>query len=778
MATAKLTWILGASREAIAVAGGTAISGAPAVEVNVDFDDKMGKADVLRGLNMVRDKLVTQGWPPVAAAPAVVEAEITAVDADGNFVTLAAAPASDVPLLPIVVKRNGYNSAGSLEDWNETILLTQRKINPVTVGTLAAGTDIATSSVIFQGDTFTNQPSVPNASTRLPPRIEGRWVETYSGIVVGNTVAAAADFITSYPVDGLPVERVEFYWSDGTDTVTAVGALSPYIGVVSGYCAHRWSVSGVDITALDEGRVTLDWRAYGRYGQLYTSAQVTAALNISSRNGGHDIGTLYLRKHVAMAAAPVHFFFSATAGNNGTGVASEVVATARANPFANHGQGLVAAVARNTALYGVAGADGVVCVALNTGANIAPNRNAATAQPCLIAGWTMIPDPLEVSWPAGGPTIAFASNENWFVGSSTNPGGDVSLHWRGFNYLRTASTFTFSNTITHPARIYLVGAAGGSTFDLATLVTGTPFINAPWHPVRYTFTGAAAGSGTALNYNTNGGMATAIDCDFSGVGTSAANASGVSPSGLIACKGGNQYPIPLAGSLQAGFIDGWTSYTTGAADIAFSVQNHNTARAFVKRNVLFVDLNGTENNGTEVSSDNKTYSVTDMAMLGVTFAAASQAFRSNHLYTEGVAGGSRLHFGNTMRGCILPAIANKGAAFENDAARDRGCREYRYGVGCIGNHYNHLFRVPKTSDTALIYLGVGADAPPNTTTYNDPLFVLDRTPTVLGGATGATDGNYRSSATVAPYPRPNRYDILGRVLSSTITKVGAYAGEP
>lgn len=64
MATRKYTLGLGKSREQVVEATGSVIAGAPAIEVNIDFDAKMTQSDVIKALDQVGQHIISTKWPP------------------------------------------------------------------------------------------------------------------------------------------------------------------------------------------------------------------------------------------------------------------------------------------------------------------------------------------------------------------------------------------------------------------------------------------------------------------------------------------------------------------------------------------------------------------------------------------------------------------------------------------------------------------------------------------------------------------------------------------
>lgn len=244
------------------------------------------------------------------------ELAIASISARGDVAVLASTPPAAVLESGIQVRRSGYvmnagDAAPVLSTWNETVFLTKRRITPG--GSQSAGfvgNEVMLSKVITANDALANQPSAVINSTRSGPQVEFRWISP-GYRVVGNTASASGTTNSFYTRNGSPVAAVAFVWRDEFGGVVRAYCRVPtaYTGFgVTGYSAHQWAVSNVDISSLRDsaaggGRISEDWELYGHHGQLIASSDAGFATLNASR-WWH--GRRYLRKYVAMAAAPLY----------------------------------------------------------------------------------------------------------------------------------------------------------------------------------------------------------------------------------------------------------------------------------------------------------------------------------------------------------------------------------------------------------------------------------------------------------------------------------------
>lgn len=741
------------------------------------------------------------------------EPAIASISTRGDFVSLAGAPGSPVLLEPIVVRRTGYVMGASdpapvLTTWDETIRLTKRRITPGGPESNGyVGNDVMTTRVIMAGDTLPNQGGLVNPSTRAAPAIEVRWISA-SGGVIGNTASAAADCNSFYTRNGLPVAAMAFVWRDDLGgLVRAYARLPvPFTGHgVTGYTAHQWKVDNVDISALaggasGDGRVRLDWEAYGHYGQLISSSD--AAFNaLNATKWFH--GTQYFRKNAAMAAAPLHAFWRPGVPD-ASPIASTNEALARSRPFGTWQAARDAAQTANFTAYPVLGGpclDGVIITAMDTGVggNVIPasgtNASLSGVTTCRIAGFKLRADPLG-TWSPRPVLNGFTTQ----LSTTTNPNSQVAYTIEGFDVVRTGTT-VFNNpsggVLGNPIpnvinlRLYLIAPAGGGTVDLGTSGIVNLFGNAYGHAYGYTFpnTGGAA----FFSWTAASGTAGLYDCVVSNyesrVLSTFANicvrALNTGSCGILGSANG----LAISSFMDAVRIEQAPTFTGAVISAGGTLDAPGATR-----NSEIIVLNSAESNRFSISSDapGGNYSMRNWFGHHCTIPARAGNIRANAFYTDGTNGSAsalRDHQYCGFTNSVLPPVANKGEWFGAsnvaDVSREPGYREFGYGVGCKGNFYAMHFALNTLGNEieAQRYPGINCvgtiSAGPirNTGPYANPGYIDPRVPTVIAGANGAIGGDYRHSYTMPAASEADvLFDIAGRAVPLACVRPGAHSG--
>jgi hypothetical protein len=748
------------------------------------------------------------------AAPPVVEPSITSVVARGDVITMASTPASPVLLEPITVRRTGYvmnagDTSPALTNWDETILLTKRRIipgGPESSGYV--GNEIMPSRVIMAGDTFPNQAGVTNSSTRAPPKIDFRWIST-SGSVIGNTASASGSVNSFYTRNGTPVAAVAYVWrDDANNLVRAFCRLpTPYTGHgVTGYSAHQWAVSGVDISSLaggagGDGRIRLDWEAYGHFGQLIASSDSTFDTQNASR---WFHGTQYFRKNATIASTPMHVYIRPGVPD-ASPICSTDAALARSRPFGTWQAARDAVDDANFAQYPVLGGpclDGVIVSFMDTGTggNVIASPTLSGATICRMAGFRVRPDPLG-TWSPRPVLNGFNSQ----LSTTTNPNSQAAYTIEGFDIVRTGTT-VFTNPAAGAAsnpingvvnnRVYLIAPTGGGTFDLGTTGLVGLFGNAYGHCYGYTFpnTGGAA----FVAWVATQGTAGLYDCVISDYQNRNLNsftlicvrALNVGNTLILGTNNGTT----VTAFMDAVRIEQATTNTGAIYGVAFGATSNPVLGIpqSSARNCELIVLNSTEANRFAFSNDAIDYSCADVFFQHCTIPSRCAAVRANTLYTDGANASlpaARDHRYSGYTNCVLPPVANKGEWFGAsnvpDITREPGYREFGYGVGCKGNFYASHFallplgneieaqRYPGIHCTGDISVGPNRFSGP----YTNPGYVNPLVPTVAGGGVGSLGGDYRHTLTMPTASHADvLFDIAGRAVPLASTRPGAHSG--
>jgi hypothetical protein len=719
---------------------------------------------------------VASGGPPV------IEPAIVSIDGDGQFATLAVAPAAPEPLEPIVVRRSGYKmDAGdpspSLVNWNETVWLTKRRVTPG--GPEAngyVGTDTAMSRVIMAGDAFPNQVGAVNNSTRTPPRINVRWISP-AYRVVGNAISAILTCNSFYTRGGSPVAAMAVVYRDTVGGVVRAFQRTPVPWTghgVTGNAAHAWRFDDVDITALAEGQITQDWEVYGHYGQLVASND--AAFDVANtRRWFH--GRRYFAKNLTKAATPRFAYIKLGTGTTGT--TSTNPATARANPYPSWTAARNAIQALGSHGNNLDGAIFRIMPAVDGDTLIGSLSNSGSCA-CQFAGFIVEPDP-DAIWGAGGPTL-----QNWSTGianSTGNLNGHIGFTVRGFNYRRNSTNF-INNPAAINAQVYIEAPAGGGTFDFNGSTAAVLANSGMAHLYGYTIPqlegtlGWTTGLGVSGYYDvaiTNGGGFELLSPTY--VCLSTRSVSAINPNGN-------------SDAWWSLFLDGvrmeqGTSTTTSI----FSAVGFNSQHVS-SRNSEFIPLNSSEQNRLILMHDNQSNSAVDVYFHHCTVVGLCASTRGNSFYTDGAGPpqSARVHRYAGFTNCVLPAIPSKGDWFGNgttpDAAREPGWREFGYGIGLKGNYHTIRWGLSIDDNEAVRFRGlnaVGELGAGRTTRGNgahiNPGFLDPRVPTVVGGAAGTVGGDYRHTYTMPVASDADvRFDIKGLPVPLACVRPGAHSG--
>ncbi len=742
--------------------------------------------------------------------PPVVELGIASIDASGNFATLTTAPTVAVLNSPFAVRRNGYvmnagDTAPTLQNWTEEVYLTKRRIIPA--GSEAAGyspagvgTEVMLSRVVMQGDALVNQPGATINSTRAPPAVHVRWISP-GFRVIGDVGSASATCWSFYTRNGTPVAAMAFVWRDSFGNAVRAYARVPtaYTGFgVTGYSAHQYAVSGVDLSSLDTSasqRITLDWEVYGHFGQLITSND--AAFNtLNTTRWFH--GRQYFRKNAAMASNPVVAYINpGFPGPTPQCDRLSNAANARLNCFTSFQAARDAADDFNNAQFTLGGPalDGVIFRFMDGAGNVIAKPSLSSASICNIAGFIVEPDPLSAFSPR--PVMQGFTSQ---LSTTQNPNSMIGYTIRGFDYARNADTTTFlnpgagvaSNPIPNVVnlRMYLEAPAGGGNFDLNTGALSSLFGSAYGHCYGFTFQNNSGS--TPFAWVTTNGLGGLYDCVISDYGN-----KNLSSFCLVAVRALNVASVGIQGSANGTveqFGDAVRIEQTPTNNTAIIGSGDSADKGAGWRNSQLIILNGTEGNKLSLSSDNTNsttniHSLPNFGFHHCDIPGICPAIRGNVFYVDGPFGGGRSHPYSGFTNSVLPKLACKGDWFGvsnvADAAREPGYREFAYGVGNKGNFHTGQFALsePGFEIEAPRHYGMNSLPGPLATggvrkngPFANPGWLDARIPTTEG-SNGSVGGDYRhSTAMPTPSSADVLFDMLGLPVPLACVRPGANSG--
>ena len=289
--------------------------------------------------------LTRRGGGSPTPKPTPTPAPISAVGANGWQATMPSP--IDLAFSPVSVTRAGYDSAGAVHNYADTLATTKRVAVPFFVGmdtanpTLTADT-VALSDTVYADDAITG---VTNTSTVVSPKPVANWALGHRE-VVGDTLVQE---VVAFHRNGIAC--VILSATDGTTTVTQTKALpevSPLASDQNAVIAYRFAL---DISTLaNPATITVNAKVYPKVGVAASVRDSADGVNL------WDFTPRTYYRSTARAAAPYFVYVDPATGTDTTAAAvSTTAATAAAAPVATVGYALQRAVA----VLGAGGCEGL-----------------------------------------------------------------------------------------------------------------------------------------------------------------------------------------------------------------------------------------------------------------------------------------------------------------------------------------------------------------------------------------------------------------------------------
>jgi hypothetical protein len=589
------------------------------------------------------------GAPPVLTAP------LTAIDALGGFATWDGTPPdSGLEAYNIAVTRQGYDSTGTAGTWVQNIWPTIRRRQAWPNNASPTATGVVLSHVIYSTDSV---PGATNNSTETSPAPIFEWT-MYDRTVVGDSLTARC---TAYHIHGIAAVRFTATDTNGGSVSATVSTQTLRTFPRSGFAIGEF-VATLDITALSEtlgttpGMISLNAEVFPRVGT--TTYNTTA--------NGTTVGTprrLIFRKHVAMAAAPVHAYWED--GVSG-GIASTDEAAARAAPSASMDVAITRAISLNNSLYGVNAVDGIRLHPKGVASFI----GSVTSRDMVIAA-PIVEQDTDIS-----SRYVFASRANFNVRVLNAAGGGVAANTfiiRRCSITRSGTNSFFTNT-TASAAVYLddcdVNAGGGVAGNLGS---GSPAI---WPKAFNTrFTNVASGSAW-FNAGTNP-VTALIGCTSDNL-----NATDIQGYNVQGCDFTNCRVI--AGGTPFILVSSRVGTFTDAAQSAFG-RSAGMSTGTIIANVVFEECAATEINRWSFQADGATSNSNHFLVWHVVSAGFQDNARFNAAYND-VAGTNRQHRNWSWIGCVWKGrVPWKSDTFVQNGGDFTGNWNFGMGVNSRGN---------------------------------------------------------------------------------------------
>lgn len=584
-----------------------------------------------------------------------------------------------------------------------------------------------------------------NNSPLTAPEAVANW-GTRDRTLIGDTLTAEIVAGSIFAKDREQVAAVEFYATDGTTTVSQVVTES----VISGRAGDQLPVivypCNLDISTLaNPATITLNAKVYSHIGDaanILDSAAQSLAREFSPRT---------YRRDTAMLAAPrvAYVRTAANGGNDGTGVASTVPATASANPFltilgavnAHHTAGgldcAIIYIGDDQGAPFVLGTTAVTRTQSHTVLTITREQGVARANARVSFGTTAF----SMRFGAAGGWCAFVdvgivrTGTQGLAGTATS---NLNLYFDGVTFENNGHNAGFYNN------------SDGAFYDTVFSDIASSPLNISTRDHRV-FRGCVIPSaGNSIESYLLIGCKITAPANALSTGTKTASGS------MIVFN-----DITLSAATPSGVS------AASAADVNGMV---------VSQNVIAF-TSATANPIMRMCADAAAGNLTNAVIHHNTFAGFFAHGRSNICYDEGP----------TPRTCLFVSIKNnimvqfniKGDVFRgaNEAGPDASTRVGNwatlYGVECEGNFT--IYQDASNGTWSQEYAGANSSIGTSATVANDPLFVDNRA-TTIGPVAGSAGGNY---ALQAGSPAKGiaqavlRFDAAGATRTA-ITSAGAY----
>lgn len=287
----------------------------------------------------------------------VVASFIGAVATDGwraNSLNIGAFSSSD----SFTVQRNGFNSAGNAVTVNDTVYTHAHVREPYPNEDTLTTDTVSLSDFVYAQDVIQG---ASNNSSLVYPKPQAMWAQ--HDMEFAESTSHVVDLFVAHRHgrNGTPVAAVRFIATDetGNSYETLVSNLTPKTFSASGLTVPVYRGT-IDLSGLNSTEiVTVDAIIYPHVGEAYQlsidanpypSSMLTTLKFLNNKDGAYNRVYVYVD----------------TAGDDGTGVASDNSSTASANPFATTAAAAQAAEQVNNSVNGRNDVSGVI-LRLNPG---------------------------------------------------------------------------------------------------------------------------------------------------------------------------------------------------------------------------------------------------------------------------------------------------------------------------------------------------------------------------------------------------------------------------
>ena len=220
-------------------------------------------------------------WIDVIGPPLPVtsntDANVTAIDADGWYVTYTTPPAEFDPVSDpklVTVERLGFDATGSAVTVTEDVTIMKRVREPYPNEATLTANDASVSDFIYANDTIVeNGTTVTNNSTRDYPRPIATWLHEDYRITNDGSITLRLAVAHGHARSGRPVAAVKFIASDGVNpnVEATVSSMTTVNYTASGLSAPCFETT-LDISSLDDGAVTIDAIIYPWVGEEFQAS--------------------------------------------------------------------------------------------------------------------------------------------------------------------------------------------------------------------------------------------------------------------------------------------------------------------------------------------------------------------------------------------------------------------------------------------------------------------------------------------------------------------------
>jgi hypothetical protein len=668
--------------------------------------------------------------PRIAPAAGATDPAITGVRAEGWSCDFTSPPTMDPANAPrfIDLSRQGYDTAGNVAAYTESLILTQRVRQAYPSNASLDASRVSLSDYVYSTDTILGGSSPANNSAETSPKPVCRWALPDRRNVT-NSLRLEVVAAHRNARNGEQIAAVKFIVTDGANTVTQTVSASSVLGgtndrqPVVGYAAD------INISALTEGQITANAEVYPWIG-------AAASVNKSADNtaGTRTFCPQVFRKGAGRA---VLYAYVDTTGNDTTGVASSTPAAASATPCLT----IAGAFAKLRAADGGSITDGHV-VRLKAGTQAIGTPASVThssISECIIEN-----DPLAGS----APVLNLTGNWN---------SRHACLRIRGVTIARTTTAQIGGNFVTFENCTYQNSGTGNIT----------PVLSAgAFRWLGCTFTGVLT---NLLFPTTNAENRLIRGCTTDAAGT-------VDPF----CSLGNTFVnatlnVTVA-AYESGFV-GFNRFNLQAGAAVTSGTAGDVSGYAVIQNLVEYTSASTTAPAFRFSGDGNLGNVTHLVCHQNTLTGFFLAGRGNLLYAD-TAATNRTHKLCSFVGNIHSQINTKHDVFAL-AAANVNAWAYLYGVGCRGEFSQFIDASSGGIGSAFAqaYPGLNASIGTSSTARNDPLFT-NYQGTVSASVAGSGGGTYTLGASSPARNRVAnpvlRFDLAGNARQAANDNSGAF----